>query len=98
MTAVPRVAKEDFLALVERRFPDAEAHGTDINPEYGSWRIEVRRGGAEAHVVWGPLSGFGGTDFGRLSDDPDIFKPFDVAFESVEEAVAFVCRVLEADA
>ena len=97
MTATPRVGKEDFLALVRRRFPHADAHATDINPEYGSWRIEVRRGSTEAHVSWGPLSGFGGTDFGRLTDDPDTFRPFDVAFASVEDAVAFVGRALEAD-
>jgi hypothetical protein len=98
MTAIPHISKGDFLGLLRRRFADAEIQAEDINPEYGSWRIEVRRGDAVAHISWGPLTGFGGTDFGHLSDDPDIFKPFDVGFASVEEAEVFVTRVLDADA
>jgi hypothetical protein len=98
MTAIAHISKGDFLGLLRRRFPDAEIQAEDINPEYGSWRIEVRRGDAVAHISWGPLTGFGGTDFGHLSDDPDLFKSFDVGFASVEEAEVFVTRVLDADA
>lgn len=96
MSAIPVISKEDFIAFLKGRFPDAEVLAEDINPDYGSWSIEVRRGDAELHIFWGPLTGFGGTDRGLLCDDPDIFRPFDVGFATIEEAMAFVARVLNA--
>src|SRR4051794_1728291 len=98
MSNPPNVAKDEFAGLVRERFPDAEVRAEDINPAYRSWRVAVRRGLAEAEVSWGPLTGFGGTDLGRPSDDPNTFSPFDVGFSSVAEAEAFLARVLEADA
>jgi hypothetical protein len=87
--SVPEISALELMDYVRSIFPATKIVHEPINRDYGSWCITV--GGKEEdrwlEVVWGPLSGFGGTDMKNLpGDDPDIFAPFEVAFDSLEDA------------
>ena len=89
----PTVTSDSFASLVRDHFPDARTKIEPMNPVYQSCRMEVSRGNTGAEIVWGPLTGFGGID-PTLPDDGNIFKPFDVPFDSVEEVIQFLSEVL----
>ena len=86
MADVPQVDREDLLAFVRERFPDARVESKTVNLAFGSWDIEVITDVTRLHICWGPLSGFGGTDVNNISDEGDPFAPFDVWFKDADHA------------
>ena len=67
---------------------------TPINPEYGSWTLRVVKGDLDMEYVWGPLSGFGGTDLTRPATPNDTqFDYADEGFNSIDEALEFLRKL-----
>ena len=92
---VPGTCAAELLEYARSAFLRDRVVHEFINPELGSWCITVGGKGESRwlDVVWGPLSGFGGTDVkNHPSDDPDIFAPFAVRFESIDDAKRWLCR------
>jgi hypothetical protein len=87
--SVPKVSSAELIECAKQLFPDEKITQSMINADFGSWQVEI--GGKEERrwleIVWGPLSGFGGTDVKNLpAEDPDIFAPYEIGFGSLEEA------------
>lgn len=78
--------RKELLAFVRKRFPDARVESKIVNPDYGSWDIEVFTEASRVHICWGPQSGLGGTDVNSISDDHEGFDPFDIPFTDTEHA------------
>ncbi len=78
--------------VVLRHLPSARVNVERFNPEHQSWRMMVStpRGGIE--FFWGPLTGFGVSDFSIENDNP--FAPFDFAFESLQAAETYLREYL----
>lgn len=87
----PCICSNQFTEEKNKLIPDATLELKPINSDYGSWRLNVTKGKMEMEFVWGPLSGFGGSDLSRPTSSDD--TPFDYAdkeFHSVEEALTFL--------
>lgn len=74
--------------LVKSHLPGATVSVESINREYRSWRMVVTTPHRELEFVWGPLTGFGGSDLRRECDNP--FVCYDQGFSSLEEAERFL--------
>ena len=91
---IPNVTAEEMATKVRAIIQDPLIEITLINPEYGSWNLRVRKGNLDMEYVWGPLSGFGGSDLARPTTPND--TPFDYAdegFDSVDEALEFLRKL-----
>jgi hypothetical protein len=87
---IPTVSAPDLSAFARELFPAATVTHIPMNPEHQSWRIEIRGEESRLEIFWGPLSGFGGTDVLALNDDENPFAPYDVGFDSLEAAKAWL--------
>ena len=87
---IPQISLSQIAALITAILPHAVTHSEVINPDYGSWRIEINTAKHHLAVVWGPLSGFGGIDYSKT--DEDIFAHCDEIFWSLDEAEHFLRR------
>jgi hypothetical protein len=93
--AIPQLTSDAMKREVDRLLPSASVTTETINPDYKSWRLRVRLGTLDVEYAWGPLSGFGGSDLARPQTQDD--TPFDYAdemFESLEEALAFLQKMI----
>lgn len=93
--SVPLIDRDALIQAIAARLPGAAVETEDINPDYGSWRLQVSLGSKRADISWGPLSGFGATDVNNFREDSNPFGAFDWPMESVNAAVEFVAKVLE---
>ena len=59
---------------------------------YQSWKMSVSTQRGEIEFCWGPLTGFGVSDFSIENDNP--FAPFDFAFESLQAAETYLMEYL----
>jgi hypothetical protein len=87
---IPQISLSQIEALVAKVIPHATTHSEVINPNYGSWRIEITVAKHRLAFVWGPLSGFGGIDYSKPNED--IFAHSDEIFWSFDEAEQFLRR------
>ncbi len=88
--SAPSISAQELASVAKELFPSALIAYKPINPDYGSWRLEIG-GRSETQWLefsWGPLSGFGATDMKEdLGDDAaDIFAPYAVSLDSFEAA------------
>jgi hypothetical protein len=88
---IPTVTSDQMTEVVRRQIPTAQFEITFRHPEYDTWRLMVTAEGLRLEYSWGPLSGFGVTDFlHRPEDDADIFAPHDIGLESLDAAERFL--------
>jgi hypothetical protein len=92
---IPDIDMQAMMDCIRQRCPDATVRGEIFNPDYRSWRVEIRHGERFIELFWGPLSGFGGTDHDNVSDESTFFDPYDRSLDSMEAALGFVVRALE---
>jgi hypothetical protein len=78
--------------VVRRHIPAAQFEITFRHPEYDTWRLLVRANGLRLVFSWGPLSGFGVTDYLYPRDDMvgDIFASHEVGLDSLDAAEKFL--------
>ena len=91
---LPNITAEELAAKVRDVISEPLIEIAPINPKYGSWRLRVQEGRLDMEYVWGPLSGFGGTDLARPTTPED--TPFDFAdegFDSLDEALEFLRKL-----
>jgi membrane protease YdiL (CAAX protease family) len=82
--------RDAIVAAIRRRVPWADVSVETINPDYGSWMIDVRSGDRMVSIAWGPQSGFGATDHQALREDANPFGPYDWPLETEDQAIEFV--------
>ena len=76
---VPEINAQELKEFIETLLPQAQVTFSPMNPDYGSWRIEVEE--------WEPLSGFGFTDLNEeLEENDNPFDPYGVNLQSMEAA------------
>lgn len=92
---IPVVAIRDLQDWIQNDFPDATFSPAPVNDDYGSWRLQVSHGHSTIEFAWGPLSGFGGTDLTRLTDELT-FDYCDVYFHSVVDAAMYAMEKFDA--
>ena len=90
MQKIPPISLSQVVALVSAVMPYAVTHAEVINPDFGSWRIEITTDKNHLAMVWGPLSRFGGIDYSKPNED--IFAHCDDIFWSLDEAEKFLRR------
>jgi len=84
--SVPPVSSDELSRFIGALLPDAEISLAFVSKEHRSWVMAVTNDNLKIEFFWGPLSGFGVTDLLAKDDDPDIFRPYGVALESIDEA------------
>ena len=89
---IPEITLEQMEQLVRRHLPTAPLNVQSINADYLSWTLRVVTPRGELEFVWGPLTGFGVSDFRIKSENP--FAPYDHSFESLQQAETFLIRYL----
>src|SRR5262245_54619090 len=92
--SIPNVTAEELGEKVSGIVQEPRIDITPVSPAYGSWNMRVTKGGLDMEFVWGPLSGFGGTDLVRATTPGD--TPFDCAdetFASIDEALDFLRKL-----
>ena len=89
---IPTITSDQMTDVVRRHFPLAQFDITFRHPEYDTWRLMVTTEGLKMEFSWGPLSGFGVTDFLHPREDMegDIFAPHEIGFDSLEAADRFL--------
>jgi len=89
---VPTLASEQMIEIVRRHIPTAQFEVAFRHPEYDSWRLMVTAEGLKLEYSWGPLSGFGVTDFLHPREDMvgDIFASHEVGLDSLDAAEKFL--------
>ena len=90
---IPVVARQDLQDWLQNDFPDATFSPAPVNDDFGSWRLRVSRGQNTIEYVWGPLSGFGGTDLTQLTGELT-FDYCDRFFNSVVDAAIYAMEKL----
>lgn len=88
----PDITPEQMEQIIRRHLPTASVNIRSINPNYRSWVMEVVSPQGKLEFTWGPLTGFGVSDFRLDNDNP--FAPYDHNLESLEHAEAFLMRYL----
>ena len=88
MPDIPTIEASQVERLIAQVLPDASITTGIINPEYGSWRIEIVHGNCKLAFAWGPLSGFGGIDHSVANDD--VFAYCDEYLWSLDDARRFL--------
>ncbi len=89
---IPAVTPEQMEEAVRRHLPSAHISVEWINPAYQSWRMTVPTPRGEIEFSWGPLTGFGVSDYSIKNDNP--LAPFDFAFESLQAAETYLKEYL----
>ena len=80
-----------MTAVIHRHLPKAKLEITYRHPIYNTWTLSVVAENIELEFTWGPLSGFGATDFLHAKDDdPNPFAPYEIGFESIEESEKYL--------
>jgi hypothetical protein len=91
---ISSVAAEELAAKVRAILQEPLIEITPINPEYGSWNLRVKKGSLDMEFIWGPLTGFGGTDLARpITPDDTPFDWADEWFQSIDEALEFLQKL-----
>ena len=84
---VPEIDAQELKEFVETLLPQSQVTFSPMNPDYGSWQIEVIAEGIRAEYFWGPLSAFGFTNlYEQLKADDNPFDPYGVNLQSAEVA------------
>ena len=85
---VPEISAPELMKFAKALFPSADVDYVSINPEYRSWRIEIKKGKELfLDISWGPLSGFGGSDVLNIpEEESNPFDPYEVCFDSMDAA------------
>src|SRR5437762_2213804 len=92
---IPIITAIQMAEVVRRHLPQAEIEIIPMNPDYGSWRLMVTADDIRIEFSWGPLSGFGVTDFLKpTTDDDNPFAPYDIGFESIDAAEGYLIEHL----
>ena len=89
---IPTVASDQMTEVVRRHIRMAQFEITYRHPEYDTWRLMVTAEGLSLEYSWGPLSGFGVTDFLHPREDMvgDIFASHEIGLDSLEAAERFL--------
>lgn len=91
---IPEIDAQELKEFVETLLPQSQVTFSPMNPDYGSWQIEVVGDGLRVEYFWGPLSGFGFTDLNeKLGADNSPFDPYSVNLQSMESAKACLRKV-----
>ncbi len=84
---VPPIDAKELQSFVEAKLPHAKISLSLINPQYQSWRLEIKADNLYYEYSWGPISGFGFTDVNtELGEDDSPFAPYEIYLSSMEEA------------
>lgn len=89
---IPTVTSDQMTEVVRRHIPTAQFEITFRHPDYGSWELMVTAEGLRLAYSWGPLSGFGVTDFLHPRADMvgDIFASHEIGLDSLDAAERFL--------
>ena len=89
---IPTVTSDEMAEVIRRHIPTAQLEITFRHPDYGTWRLMVTARDLMLEYSWGPLSGFGVTDFLHPSEDMvgDIFAAHEVGLDSLDAAERFL--------
>lgn len=82
---IPLIDPKELQRLVLDIVPEAMVDFAVINPQYNSWKLEIRHTNWEVEYFWGPQTGFGFSDFAL--ENENLFAPYDFAVWSMEEAL-----------
>jgi len=88
---IPNITAEEMAAKVRAIIQDPLIEIEQINPDYGSWRLRVKKGNLDMEYLCSPRTALGGSDLARPATPDD--TPFDLAdegFQSVDEALEFL--------
>jgi hypothetical protein len=89
---IPTVTSDQMTAVVRRHIPTAQFEITFRHPEYDTWRLMVTAQGLKLEFSWGPLSGFGVSDFLHPDEEMvgDIFASHEIGLDSLDAAERFL--------
>jgi len=91
---IPNITAEEMAAKVRAIIQDPLIEIEPINPDYGSWRLRVKKGNLDMEYFCSPLLALGGSDLARpVTPDDTPFDIVDEGFQSLDEALEYLRKL-----